>query len=148
VAACHKLRWPNQYATLRVNAMTEYQKIAIGLLGLTHPEIFLSAGNTAQGPGQPVSSTRPALERQAALEREATLERQPILKWRPIFSATGASALVRAIKFAFAALLTGSRAVPLGDNGQLIKELGAYGAHLHRITPRTDGHTLPGRPAI
>jgi hypothetical protein len=136
VAACHKLRWPNQYATLRVNAMTEYQKIAIGLLGLTHPEIFLSARNRPQGPGQPASSTRPALER------------QPILKWRPIFSATGASALVRAIKFAFAALLTGSRAVPLGDNGQLIKELGAYGAHLHRITPRTDGHTLPGRPAI
>jgi hypothetical protein len=122
--------------------MTEYQKIAIGLLGLTHPEIFLSARNTTQKPGQPASSTRPALE------RKPTLERQPILKWRPFLSGVGASALVRAIKFAFAALVTGSRAVPMGDNGQIIKELGAYGARLHRYTPRTDGHTLPGRPAI
>jgi hypothetical protein len=127
--------------------MTEYQKIAIGLLGLTHPEIFLSARNTTQGPGQPASSTRPALQQQTALERQAALERRPILKWRPIFGAMGASALVRAMKFAFAALLTGSRAVPLGDNGQLTKELVAYGARLNRFTP-TDGHTLPGRPAI
>jgi hypothetical protein len=142
VSAGHKLCWSNRHATSKVNAMTEYQKIAIGLLGLTHPEIFLSARNTTQGPGQPASSTRPALERQA------TLERQPILKWRPFFGAMGASALVRAIKFAFAALLTGSRAVPLGDNGQLIRELGAYGARLQRFTSHTDGHTLPGRPAI
>ena len=37
---------------------------------------------------------------------------------------------VRAAKFAFAALLAGSRAIPLGDNGCLTHELGAYGARL------------------
>jgi hypothetical protein len=36
------------------------------------------------------------------------------------------------LKFALAALLAGSRAVPLGDNGRLTKELGAYGARLRR----------------
>jgi hypothetical protein len=40
------------------------------------------------------------------------------------------SALLRAAKFAFAALLAGSRAIPLGDNGCVTKELGAYGARL------------------
>jgi hypothetical protein len=39
-------------------------------------------------------------------------------------------ALLRAAKFAFAALLAGSRAIPLGDNGCVTKELGAYGARL------------------
>jgi hypothetical protein len=39
-------------------------------------------------------------------------------------------AAVRAVKFAFAALVAGSRAVPLGDNGHLTRELGAYGERL------------------
>jgi hypothetical protein len=39
-------------------------------------------------------------------------------------------ALLRAAKFAFAALLAGSRAIPLGDNSCVTRELGAYGARL------------------
>jgi hypothetical protein len=37
---------------------------------------------------------------------------------------------LRALKFAFAALIAGSRAIPLGDNGCITRELGAYGARL------------------
>jgi hypothetical protein len=88
--------------------MTEYQKIAIGLLGLTHPEIHLP---------------RPTAWR---IEQKPTQARQP----GP--GGTHSSAAVRALKFAFAALVAGSRAVPLGDNGQLTRELGAYGEHLSR----------------
>ena len=97
--------------------MTEYQNIAIGLLGLTHPEIYLLGRIQADKPAQPASST---------LEPEPTHARQP----NP--SGTHAGAVVRAVKFAFAALVAGSRAVPLGDNSQLTRELGAYGEHLRR----------------
>jgi hypothetical protein len=34
------------------------------------------------------------------------------------------------LKFAIAALLAGARAIPLGDNGRITRELGKYGAHL------------------
>jgi hypothetical protein len=89
--------------------MTEFQKIATGLLGLTHPEIYASARNRA--------------------DKEAPAEAK-----RP-------SAMVRAFKFAFAAFVTGSRAVPLGDNSELTQELGAYGASLEeRLTPAAQGH--------
>jgi len=91
--------------TERVSAMTEFQKIAIGLLSLSHPEIYrdrsLSAGERAM----------PEPER-------------PALTPTPIGKA------VSALKFAFAALVAGSRAIPLGDNGRLTHELGQYGAHL------------------
>jgi hypothetical protein len=95
-------------ASKKANVMTEYQKIAIGLLGLTHPEIHLPRA---------ASST---------VEQEPTQARQT----SP--GGTHSSAAVRALKFAFASLVAGSRAVPLGDNGQLIRELGAYGEHLSR----------------
>jgi hypothetical protein len=78
--------------------MTEFQKIAMGLLGLTHPEIYASARN------------------------RAAKETPPEAK-RP-------SAVIRAFKFAFAAFVAGSRAVPLGDNSELTRKLGAYGACL------------------
>ena len=39
---------------------------------------------------------------------------------------------VRALKFAFAALLAGSRAIPLGDNGCVTRELGIYGTRMRR----------------
>ncbi|MDB6098444.1 MAG: hypothetical protein QOK23_1526 [Gammaproteobacteria bacterium] len=76
--------------------MTEFQKIATGLLGLTHPEIY----------------TRNRADKGAPPE------------------AARSSAVVRGLKFAFAALVAGSRAVPLGDNSQVTRELGAYGARL------------------
>jgi hypothetical protein len=89
---------------LKVNAMSELQKIAIGLLGMTHPEVYRLR---ARSPG-----------RQSSAARRAPRHAQP-------------GALVRAVKFAFAALVAGSRAIPLGDNGRITRELGAYGAHLH-----------------
>jgi hypothetical protein len=89
--------------------MTEYQKIAIGLLGLTHPEVQqLRASAPATSP-----------ESGAAPVRRAGGTRRSI-------------SLLRAIKFAFAALLTGARAVPMGDNRQLTKELASYGTRLRR----------------
>ena len=78
--------------------MTEFQKIATGLLSLSHPEIY-----TLKRPG---NETPP--------------------------EAAGSSAAVRGFKFAFAALVAGSRAVPLGDNSQVTRELGAYGARLQQ----------------
>jgi hypothetical protein len=89
----------------KVNAMTEYQKIALGLLGMTHPEIYRSV-------------------RVSKLDEEpSALDRQP-------HDPRSKGAVVSALKFAFAALVAGSRAVPLGDNGEITRELGAYGAHL------------------
>jgi hypothetical protein len=96
--------------------MTEYQSIAIGLLGLTHPEIYLSVRISKDKPAQTVSST---------FEQESKQARQS----SP--SGTRSSAAVRAVKFAFAALVAGSRAIPMGDNGQLTRELVAYGERLH-----------------
>lgn len=80
--------------------MTEFQKIATGLLGLTHPEIYTSFRNRSDKeppPGPARSNT-----------------------------------VLRAFKFAFAALVAGSRVVPLGDNSTLTRELGAYGARLEK----------------
>jgi hypothetical protein len=84
--------------------MTEYQKIAIGLLGMTQPEI-------------------PRLRQRNLAEQGELALRHPDPGSRP-------GALLRALKFAFAALLAGSRAVPLGDNGCVTRELSAYGARL------------------
>jgi hypothetical protein len=102
-------------SNLKATVTTEYQNIAIGLLGLTHPEIYLSGRIQADKPAQQASSTFEQEPRRAP-------QRGP--------SGTHAGAVVRAVKFAFAALVAGSRAVPLGDNGQLTRELGAYGERL------------------
>lgn len=83
--------------------MTEFQKIAIGLLSLSHPEIYRERNSLAGETAKPAP-------------------RRP--KPTPIGKA------VSALKFAFAALVAGSRAIPLGDNGRLTRELGEYGAHL------------------
>jgi hypothetical protein len=85
-------------------AMNEFQKIAIGLLGITHPEIQQLRRKLSPG-GQD----------------EVAVQRQP--NSQP-------GAVLRAAKFAFAALLAGSRAIPLGDNSCVTRELGAYGARL------------------
>jgi hypothetical protein len=90
--------------------MTEYQKIAIGLLGLTHPEV--QQLRTSAPATSPASGAAPVR--------------------RPGGGTRRSISLLRAIKFAFAALLTGARAVPMGDNRQLTKELAAYGMRLRR----------------
>lgn len=89
--------------------MSEYQKIAVGLLGMSHPEIYLSRNASAQ----PAPSTVPALK--------GTHGSKP----------TPAVTALRAVKFALAALLAGARSIPLGDNGHITRELGKYGAHLN-----------------
>ncbi|HEY2464037.1 MAG TPA: hypothetical protein VGI32_08255 [Steroidobacteraceae bacterium] len=80
--------------------MSEIQKIAIGLLGMSHPEIY-----RFKDKGPAVKPTRGS---------------QP----------KGIGALLRGLKFALAALLAGARSIPLGDNGRITRELGEYGAHL------------------
>ena len=88
--------------------MNEFQKIAIGLLSLSHPEIYRSR----------MLSAEPALLEPSDLKRSDD--------WRP----TPAATALRGVKFAFAALLAGARSIPLGDNGRITRELGEYGAHL------------------
>jgi len=85
--------------------MSEFQKVAIGLLGMSHPEIYR------------VRSSFAAETTQSAPQR-------------PAQTPTPVGNALSAVKFAFAALVTGSRAIPLGDNGRLTRELGEYGAHL------------------
>jgi hypothetical protein len=89
--------------------MSEYQKIAVGLLGMSHPEIYLSRNASAQ----PALPTVPALK--------GTQGSKP----------TPAVTALRAVKFALAALLAGARSIPLGDNGRITRELGEYGTHLN-----------------
>ncbi len=90
--------------------MSEFQKIAIGLLSMSHPEIqrFRS------------SDFEPATR---------TVE-PPVLRPTQIPTPGPAASALRGLKFALAALFAGARAIPLGDNGRLTRELGEYGAHL------------------
>jgi hypothetical protein len=90
--------------------MSEFQKIAVGLLGMSHPEIYRSR-NSSAGPA-PSTMGRHALKR------------------TPGSKPTPAATVLRAVKFAIAALLAGARSIPLGDNGRITRELGEYGAHL------------------
>jgi hypothetical protein len=89
--------------------MSEIQKIAVGLLSMSHPEIYRFRAMSAE----PAPSTVEPSE----------------LKQTHGWTPTPATAL-RGVKFALAALLAGARAIPLGDNGRLTRELGEYGTHL------------------
>jgi hypothetical protein len=80
----------------------EFQKILVGLLAMSHPEIYRS---------------RIASE---SLALKSTRGSKP----------TSAAPALRGLKFALAALLAGARSIPLGDNGRITRELGEYGAHL------------------
>jgi hypothetical protein len=90
--------------------MNEFQKIAIGLLDLSHPEIYRSR----------ILSARPG---------PSTVEPSD-LQQPETSSPTRAATALRGVKFAFAALLAGARSIPLGDNGRITRELGEYGTHL------------------
>lgn len=93
-----------------VSVMNELQKIAIGLLGMSHPEIYLSQVPCADA--VPGTAEPPA--------RKIASGSQP----------SPAAKALRGLKFALAALLAGARSIPLGDNGRITRELGEYGAHL------------------
>lgn len=86
--------------------MNHYQKIAIGLLGLTNPEMFMSRpkpGATAAAKIEPASG-------RASRERHSPPQGR------------GARVL-RALKFMMSALAIGSRTVSLADNSQLRRDL-------------------------
>jgi hypothetical protein len=89
--------------------MSELQKIAVGLLSMSHPEIYLS--RTASGAAEPATKA-------------------PVLRPARGSEPTPVAAALRGLKFALAALLAGARSIPLGDNGRLTRELGEYGTHL------------------
>ena len=58
-------------------------------------------------------------------------EFQRIAELKPGPKQTPAAAALRGVKFALAALLAGSRSIPLGDNGRVTRELGDYGKQLN-----------------
>jgi hypothetical protein len=89
--------------------MNEIQKIAIGLLGLSHPEIYRS--------------------RMLSAEPAQSLVESSDLKRKDGPGPTPAATALHAVKFAIAALLAGARSIPLGDNGRITRELGEYGTH-------------------
>jgi hypothetical protein len=86
--------------------MKQFQKIAIGLLGLTHPEIF-------------IPHWKP--EEVSAAKNDPSCEHGPSKRHgRPGGRAARA---MRALKFMLSALAIGSRTVPLADNSRLRHDL-------------------------
>jgi hypothetical protein len=99
--------------------MIRFQDIALGLLHFTNPETFISMSR------QNAIAARTA----ASVAAVATvIEPNDSIAGRSAGRATG---LVRALKFAFAALAAGSRVVPLGDNSQLVRDLAARAASIY-----------------
>lgn len=96
--------------------MTEYQKIAIGLLGLTHPEMFLLGRRRAMLTAARAEPDHPAVPTGCAAP--------PSFKER-------VRQVVRVLQFALAALGLGSRVVGLADNSEVIKDLSATAKRLH-----------------
>jgi hypothetical protein len=84
--------------------MSEFQKLAIGLLGLTHPEMVIARAKAAQ---------------KSAATIEVADDDGPFVR------------AMRAARFLLAALAIGSRTVPLADNSQLNRDLGARAAAIY-----------------
>ena len=86
--------------------MTEFQKIAIGILGLTHPEIFIPRPTAGHKPAARIirehDSTKPVRRGEGRLQRA-----------------------MRSARFMLAALAIGSRTLGLADNSDLRRELSA-----------------------
>lgn len=86
--------------------MKHFQNIAIGLLGLTNPEMFIP---------------RPKPDATSAAKIDPPCGRRPQTPRRP---GQGASArALRALKLVMTALALGSRTVALADNSRLRREL-------------------------
>jgi hypothetical protein len=86
--------------------MKEFQKIAIGLLGLTHPEMFIPRPEVDQKSTGKVASSPDSIE--------------------PVHPGEGRVArMIRDFRFMLAALAIGSRTVALADNSQLKSDLRA-----------------------
>lgn len=89
--------------------MKEFQKIALGLLGRSNPEMFIP---TRQDGAMP-----------------------PVAR-EPILGRGRVARLLRGLKFMFAALAIGSRTVPLADNSELLRDLTAHARLLYGADAR------------
>ena len=94
--------------------MSEFQKLAIGLLGLTHPEMVIARAKAAQKSATAIEVADDHGSARSAGPRQPQIARA-----------------IRAARFLLAALAIGSRTVPLADNGQLNRDLGARAASIH-----------------
>jgi hypothetical protein len=94
--------------------MTEFQKIAVGLLGLTHPEMFIPRRKPDRKSTGKIASDHDSTE--------------PVRRG----NGRGARAL-RAFRFMLAALAIGSRTVALADNRQLRRDLSARARLLYGL---------------
>jgi hypothetical protein len=97
--------------------MTEFQKIAIGILGLTHPEMFLPRPSADQG-----------LSGKIAAANDATKAAEPVGP-----GPGRASRMLRAMRFMLAALAIGSRTVAMADNSELRRDLSARASLLYGL---------------
>ena len=88
--------------------MKQFQKIAIGLLGLTNPEMFIPR------PKQSVTAAT-KIESESGLSSTVSVSSREGRGTR----------LLRALKFMGAALAIGSRTVALADNSELRRDLSA-----------------------
>jgi hypothetical protein len=98
---------------IEVTAMSTFQKIAIGLLGLTHPEMFIPICKPTQQSSQKSELSSGHSPAESVQLRES------------------AARVIRALRFMLAALAVGSRTVSLADNSQLSRDLGARARHLY-----------------
>jgi hypothetical protein len=95
--------------------MTEFQKIAIGLLGLTHPETRAASLKAAASPAANADPESYAPGSGALLQT---------LRGR-------AAGIIRSVEFMLAALSAGSRTVALADNSEPLRDLRARAARLY-----------------
>jgi hypothetical protein len=86
--------------------MAQFQKIAIGLLGLTHPEMFIPRPRAGQKSTAKIAPDHDSTEPVRPGEGQ-------VARW------------IRAFRFMLAALAIGSRTVALADNSQLRRDLSA-----------------------
>ena len=94
--------------------MTTFQKIAIGLLGLKNPEMFIPMS-------RPTQESSPKAELSSGPNRPIAVQLRD-----------GGGGLMRALRFVVAALAIDSRTVPLADNSELSRDLRARAGRLSR----------------
>jgi hypothetical protein len=94
--------------------MSRFQKIAVGLLGFTNPEMFIPMSKPAQ-------KATPKIE--SSCDRSST-------KSVRLRDGRGVR-VMRALRLMVDALGVGSRMVPMADNSRLIRDLGARARRLY-----------------
>jgi len=94
--------------------MKEFQKIAIGLLGLTNPEMF-------------IPRPKPSVTAVSKIDSDS----DPTSSAPPSSRAGRGTDLLRAFKFMVTALAIGSRTVALADNSELRRDLSARARFLY-----------------